>query len=66
LFGLLKQTQHLNKNGTGLGLNICKRICERMGGSIKAQSELDKGSVFEFNVKLHNPSDFIVSGRETN
>ena len=39
--------------GTGLGLPICKRIVELMGGEISVSSRAGEGSTFRFTVRLH-------------
>ena len=39
-----------NESGTGLGLILCKDIIHKNGGSIWAESEVGKGSVFTFSI----------------
>lgn len=36
--------------GAGLGLAITKKLCEKLGGGIEVESEMEKGSVFKFTV----------------
>ena len=48
--------------GTGLGLSISKQLVELMNGKIWCQSELNKGSVFIFEINLPkgNSNNLIV------
>lgn len=52
LFGKLSQNSGVNKHGIGLGLHICKQICELFDGDIDVVSELGKGSRFFFKFMI--------------
>ncbi len=42
-------------SGTGLGLTIVQSLVQLMGGSIKVESEIGKGSRFSFEISLEKP-----------
>ena len=44
--------------GTGLGLSVCKRIIDMLGGSIRVRSQIGKGTTFTFTLPL-NPEEKI-------
>lgn len=55
LFKAFMQAHHPEDHdieSTGLGLSICKRLVEKMGGRIGFASELNVGSTFYFEISL--------------
>jgi two-component system, sensor histidine kinase and response regulator len=63
IFTQLETHTQEEKNGTGLGLVICKKLVELMGGQITFKSKLNEGSTFSFTVKYNekqfDPDDLI-------
>lgn len=41
--------------GTGLGLSLCKRLCEMMGGIVAVESQPEKGSIFTVRLPSEVP-----------
>ena len=42
------------RGGTGLGLSLCRRIISQHGGTLRAESELSKGSRFVIRLPIRN------------
>eukprot|EP00742_Colponemidia_sp_Colp-10_P011576 GILJ01012886.1.p1 GENE.GILJ01012886.1~~GILJ01012886.1.p1 ORF type:complete len:1054 (+),score=128.72 GILJ01012886.1:340-3501(+) len=52
VFGMIQDTKSDNPSGSGLGLNICKQLCQYMGGDISVKSVYGLGSTFAFTIRL--------------
>ena len=50
VYGKMESNMDMNPSGVGLGLSICKKLCEVMGGVINAISNVGEGSTFTFKI----------------
>jgi PAS domain S-box-containing protein len=51
------QSDTRQRGGTGLGLNISKKIIERLGGTLGFQTQVGVGTLFYFELDQHAPVD---------
>jgi len=55
-FSQLDSSMTRKYGGTGLGLAICKNLIELMGGSIRVDTEQERGATFIFQIRAKRPA----------
>jgi len=61
LFGKVSEQSNVNKQGIGLGLTICKKLTELLGGKISVDSVFNQGTTFTFTIKCETKPPAFLS-----
>jgi signal transduction histidine kinase len=58
-FSQIDSTLQKRYRGTGLGLSLCKRFAELLGGTVGVESELGHGSLFFVIIPIHHGTEAV-------
>ncbi|MDR0974868.1 MAG: response regulator [Ruminococcus sp.] len=58
------ENANVSVEGTGLGMNITRKLIDKMGGTLKVSSELGKGSVFTVTLPQEYSDNKKLIGKE--
>ena len=61
-FSQVHNARTTKAGGTGLGLVVCKNLCELMDGSIHVESKYRKGTTFSFDCTFGPPETCVPKG----
>ncbi len=64
-FSQENQDKHGELKGTGLGLSIVKKLVDTMGGNIRIESQLDRGTKFIWVLTFEIDTDYQERSEET-